>query len=150
MKLALAGAALLLSWRAPACAQDATWLLNPGSNSFNQAANWTPATVPTGTAFFGASNVSSLDTNGSASIGGFTFNAGASAYTVTNGSVLVFTGAGVINNSGQTQTLANTNYLIFRNVSTAGNSVITNEHGSGGSSLMFNFRMEALPGTQRS
>lgn len=146
MKLALAGAALLLSWRAPACAQDATWLLNPGSNSFNQAANWTPATVPTGTAFFGASNVSSLDTNGSASIGGFTFNAGASAYTVTNGSVLVFTGAGVINNSGQTQTLANTNYLIFRNVSTAGNSVITNEHGSGGSSSYVQFQNGSTAG----
>ena len=37
-------------------AQDATWLLNPGSGSFNTATNWNPAVVPTNTAIFGASN----------------------------------------------------------------------------------------------
>ena len=36
-------------------AQDATWLPNPASGDFNTAINWNPATVPTGTAFFGAS-----------------------------------------------------------------------------------------------
>jgi hypothetical protein len=34
-------------------AQDATWNLN-GTGDFNTSTNWTPATVPTGTAFFGA------------------------------------------------------------------------------------------------
>ena len=36
-------------------AQDATWNLN-GTGDFNTGANWTPATVPTGTAIFGVSN----------------------------------------------------------------------------------------------
>jgi hypothetical protein len=33
-------------------AQSATWLLSPGSGNWNTAANWVPATVPTGTATF--------------------------------------------------------------------------------------------------
>src|SRR6476646_1255146 len=33
-------------------AQDAIWNLN-GTGDFNTSANWTPATVPTGTAIFG-------------------------------------------------------------------------------------------------
>ncbi|HTB40674.1 MAG TPA: hypothetical protein VK777_26530, partial [Reyranella sp.] len=43
-------------WAAAAQAQDATWLLNPGSGDFNTAANWSTNTVPAGTASFGASN----------------------------------------------------------------------------------------------
>src|SRR6266545_803345 len=53
----LAGACL---WAACAHAQDAMWLLNPGSGDWNTAANWSPATTPTGTAIFGLSNVTSL------------------------------------------------------------------------------------------
>jgi hypothetical protein len=53
-------ASLALLAALPAGAQDATWLLNPGSNDFNTAANWSSATVPLGTAFFGASNTPSL------------------------------------------------------------------------------------------
>ena len=47
-------AAVALLAAMPAQAQDATWLLNPATTNYNDAANWTPATVPTGTAFFGA------------------------------------------------------------------------------------------------
>ena len=50
----VAAAALLAATSAQA--QDATWLLNPGSGSFNTATNWNPAVVPTNTAIFGASN----------------------------------------------------------------------------------------------
>jgi hypothetical protein len=46
-------AAVALLAALPARAQDATWSTAPGSSNFNTAANWTPATVPTGTAFFG-------------------------------------------------------------------------------------------------
>jgi hypothetical protein len=49
-------AAVALLAAMPARAQDATWLSNPGSRNFNTAANWTPATVPTGTAIFDATN----------------------------------------------------------------------------------------------
>ena len=58
----LTSSALALAWMLPATpshAQDATWLANPGSGDFNTGANWTPATVPTGTAFFGTSSTTS-------------------------------------------------------------------------------------------
>jgi hypothetical protein len=45
----------LLALAAPAQAQDATWNLN-GTGVWNTNTNWTPATVPTGTATFGVSN----------------------------------------------------------------------------------------------
>jgi len=38
----------------PAQAQNATWQFTPGTADYNTAANWSPATVPTGTAFFNA------------------------------------------------------------------------------------------------
>jgi hypothetical protein len=60
-----AAAALLAAM--PARAQDATWSTAPANSDFNTAANWTPATVPTGTAFFGMSTIT-----------GLTFNTGAS------------------------------------------------------------------------
>jgi hypothetical protein len=43
-----------------AAAQDATWSTTPGSGDFNDAANWTPATVPGGTASFDTSSVTAL------------------------------------------------------------------------------------------
>ena len=91
----ISAAAIASLAAAPAYAQDATWLLNPGSGNFNSAANWTPATVPTGTAFFGVSNNTTLNFTAETVFGGWTFNAGASAYTFTNiGQPLQFTGAG--------------------------------------------------------
>jgi hypothetical protein len=53
-------AAVALLAAMPARAQDATWSTIPGSSDFNTAGNWTPATVPTGTAFFGASTITAL------------------------------------------------------------------------------------------
>src|SRR5258705_1193833 len=41
-------------------AQDATWLATPGSGVWNTAANWTPATVPTGIATFAGSNTTTI------------------------------------------------------------------------------------------
>ena len=79
---------------------DATWLANPGSDDFNTAANWTPATVPTGTAFFDTSNTTNLSFSTNATIGGWTFNAGASNYTFNNTTHLEFDGAGIVINGG--------------------------------------------------
>ena len=62
-------------------AQDATWNTTPGSADFNTAANWTPATVPTGTASFGTSSIKPDVFYSRYRTGGFTFNPGASAYT---------------------------------------------------------------------
>src|SRR5688572_2608954 len=74
-------ACVALAAAPPAAAQNATWLLNPGSGNFNTAANWSPPTVPTGTAFFGVSNTTALSFSQETTVGGWTFNAGASSYT---------------------------------------------------------------------
>jgi hypothetical protein len=125
LRAGLLASSALIAAALPAAAQNATWLLNPGSGDFNTAANWSPATVPTGTAFFGASNTTALSFSAPITIGGWTFNAGASNYTFTNGRVLQFTGAGIVINGGSA-TIINNNGLEFFNASTAGSATITN------------------------
>src|SRR5262245_55015636 len=97
--LTTAAAAALLA-AMPARAQDATWSTAPVNSDFNTAANWTPATVPTGTAVFGASTITGLTFNAGSttSLGGFTFNPGAPAYSfsLATPSNLTFTGAGIV------------------------------------------------------
>ncbi|WP_244485563.1 autotransporter outer membrane beta-barrel domain-containing protein [Bradyrhizobium tropiciagri] len=139
----LASVALLVTGL-PAAAQDATWSLNPtaggpypGMLDFNSAANWTPATVPTGTATFGvtnSSNVGFLEQN--TSVGGWTFNAGASAYTFNVGTyfgsqLLTFNGAGIVSNGGSATIyneggFAAVSTTQFLNASTAGSATIYN------------------------
>ena len=130
VRAALAGSVLSsLLFCAPAWAQDATWLAAPGSADFNTSANWTPATVPTGTAFFGTSSTTSLTfSNASTSLGGFTFNAGAPAYTFTTavGQTLTFTSGGIVN--GGLANFTNNGLLNFFNTSTAGSAAITNDN----------------------
>jgi hypothetical protein len=85
--------------------------MNPADNNWNNAANWTPAQVPTGTASFGLSNVTDLSISTPTSIGKLVFTTGADSYTITtipttNNPFLTFmvTGAGITNNSGVAQT----------------------------------------------
>jgi autotransporter-associated beta strand protein len=115
-------------------AQDATWLASPGTNNFNTGTNWNPATVPTGTAFFDTSNTTGLTFSAFTTLGGWTFNTGASAYTFTNGQTLAFTGAGISINGGSA-IITNNHNLYFYNTSTAGSATITNNSGG---SLYFN------------
>jgi autotransporter-associated beta strand protein len=110
----------------PAAAQNATWLNAPASGNFNTAANWSPATVPTGTAFFDTSGTTALSFSLNASLSGWTFNAGASAYTFSNFEILQFNGAGIVINGGSA-TITNHNNLIFRNASTAGSATIISD-----------------------
>jgi autotransporter-associated beta strand protein len=127
----LAGAALIVA-ALPALAQDATWLANPGSNLYNAFANWTPATVPTGTAFFGASNTTSLSFEDDATVGGWTFNAGAPAYTFNNSHHLLFDGAGIVSDGGSVAIITNSGgTTTFSNASTAGNATVTTNNGGG-------------------
>ncbi|WNJ89729.1 autotransporter domain-containing protein [Bosea sp. 685] len=121
------GSALLCAGSARA--QDATWQLNPGSGEFIAGANWTPATVPTGTAFFDATSQSLITVNATRTLGGFTFNASAPAYTITINfpGGIIFAGAGIVNNSGQAQTLVNQYLVAFTGNSAAGNATITND-----------------------
>src|SRR6266540_2342909 len=119
-------AAVALLAAMPADAQDATWLLNPATANYNSAANWTPATVPVGTASFGATNVPNLTFSSVATgVGGWTFIAGAPAYTFTLGAnALLFNGAGIVN--AGSVTINNLISLSFIGPSSAGGAVINN------------------------
>ena len=142
-RLALSGrlAALLLAGVlalpcGAARAQDATWLSNPADASLNNGSNWSTGTVPTGTAFFGTSSVTTLQltsANLQTAIGGWTFNPGASNYTLFNLGTfqhLSFTGAGIVINGGSLA-IQNSNGggIEFQNGSSAGSSSITNVVG---------------------
>jgi outer membrane autotransporter protein len=139
----LAGTALSLAPLQGALAQDATWLAAPGTPELSTGTNWSPATVPTGTGFFDTSNTTALTNTGNTTLGGFTFNAGAAAYTITNNNRLIFTGAGIVNNSAQTQNFVNptvgVSVMEFQVAASAGTAVIT----SGGN---LNFRGTATGG----
>ena len=125
--LASSALALASTWPAarPALAQDATWLGSPGTADFNTGANWGPGTVPTGTAFFGASDTTALSFSADTTVGGLTFNAGASAYSFTNSQNLNFDGAGIVVNGGSA-TVINDYWLIFTNASSAGSATMIN------------------------
>ena len=109
-----------------AYAQDATWRTTPLTGTFNNALNWTPVVVPSGTATFGSSTITGLTFLVPTTVGGFTFNPGASAYSfnVPVANSLEFTGAGIINNSSNSPSffLAPTSSLVFANNSSAGNA----------------------------
>ena len=131
------GALAILGPKA-AHAQNATWLLNPGSGAFNTATNWNPAVVPTNTAIFGASNTTSILflPFTVTSIGTLQFNPGAPAYSFTTSEPLFtsisITGAGIVNDSSNAPTfvVGSQANLFFRNASTAGNAtIITNAGG---------------------
>jgi autotransporter-associated beta strand protein len=112
-----------------AAAQDATW--TPGSGDFNTNSNWTPATVPTGIASFGASGTTSLTFSTGTTLDTFQFNPGAPAYTFgLNGNFLEFTGAGIVNNSSNAPTINALGLLQFDNTATAGNAIINNTPGA--------------------
>jgi fibronectin-binding autotransporter adhesin len=110
-------------------AQDATWVLNAGSD-WTTAANWTPATVPTGTATFGASNTTSIIFPGTAAVNVATldFNAGAPAYSfeLTPQASVNITGSGIVNDSSNQPTFTIDPNAFFQfSAGTAGNASIT-------------------------
>jgi autotransporter-associated beta strand protein len=128
LRIALLASSALCAAALPAAAQDATWLLAPGSADYNTAANWTPATVPTGTAHFAASGTTALSLSANTTMGGWTFNAGSPAYTfLTNGHTLEFAGLGI--NGDPSITIVGA--LQFSNSSTADGATIINNSGAG-------------------
>ena len=124
-------ASALISAAVSARAQDATWLASPGSGDFNTAANWSPAAVPTGTASFDTSSQTNVTFSAAVTtIGGWTFNPGASSYNFTNNQFLHFNGAGIVIDGGSA-TITNNFELQFLGSSTAGSAAITNNGGLG-------------------
>ena len=124
-------------------AGSATWDASPGSGDWNTAGNWTPATVPNGpsdTATFDLTNNAAVSLSANTEVNGITFNATASAYTISASPTFTLTisGVGVTNNSGTTQnfvTIASgvsiAGTIEFENSATAGsNTVYTNNGGA--------------------
>ncbi len=125
-------------------AQNATWGTSPGTSDWNTNTNWTPQTVPSGTATFGSSNTTSITfsaNGGTGSIGEILFNAGAPAYSFSFSGAfqaLTITGVGIVSNSSNISTFFNAagGTLVFRNTSAAGNATIINN--SNGFTRFFN------------
>ena len=113
-------------------AQNATWLLNPGSGDFNTAGNWSPAIVPVDTATFGASNTTTITVSSNANVGTLDFLAGAPAYffNISPSRELFINGAGIVNNSSNRPTFNNLRFsrITFLGTSTAGNAIIVNNN----------------------
>ncbi len=109
-RLLLAGLILTLSIQV-LCAGSAMWDLNPLNGDWNTAANWTPATVPNGsadTATFRNSSTTDLSVSGFTEVNRIVFSQGGDAYTIVSNpkgdfSVLNITGAGISNDSGIVQ-----------------------------------------------
>jgi autotransporter-associated beta strand protein len=122
---ALVTAALVLT---ASCAEatDATWLSNPGSGTYEAGSNWSGGSVPNGTASFGTSSVTSLTILSMQSVGGWTFNPGASNYTISldGENALRFLGAGIVVNGGSVELDVHASYLGFANNSSAGTATI--------------------------
>ena len=102
-------------------AQDATWV-GGVSSEWVDGNNWNPASVPSGTATFGATGNTTVANSGFVSIGAVDFTAGAQAYTIGVDNFFIVNGTGIANNSSNTQTfniLDTTVALVFQNASTA-------------------------------
>ena len=102
-------------------AGSATWNLDPTSDDWNTASNWTPATVPNNasdTASFDVSNTTSIKFSADTDLAAIVFDPGASSYTIATAFDLNLGGAGIVNNSGVEQNfvaLGNVGKIHFRN-----------------------------------
>src|SRR6267378_2117933 len=110
--------------------QDATWVggipAGPINSDYNTAANWTPATVPSGIATFGASANSNISVLGAVDVNSWTFAPGASAYTFTingfPGSGFVDLRSGITVNGGSVNIINNFVLQTFGNFPKVGDA----------------------------
>lgn len=128
--------ALLLSTASNSFAGSATWNLNPTSNDWNTAENWTPNTVPNGpsdVATFGISNTDNVSVSVETQVDSIIFNPGASGFSITTNPAvsqsslqLTISGAGITNNSEIPQNFVaamsggQASFIDFTNTATAG------------------------------
>jgi autotransporter-associated beta strand protein len=112
-------------------------------NTWLTSTNWTSQFVPNDVATFTSNGApTSITINASATVNQVTFDATAPAYTIHipsgDSASLTFNGAGIVNNSGKTQTFsieATGSSMFFNNASTAANAVIN--IGTTGGSVQF-------------
>ena len=161
LMLAAAAATVAVVAAAPARAQtNAGWVggAAPIANDYNNGANWSPAGVPTGTATFGASSVTSIDINASTSVDGWTFNAGTYQFNLGHLDHFAFNNAGIVVNGGSVSiNVAPAAELTFQNASTAGDASINISFGGGqvtfqgsstaGNALIINNQLVLFGGT---
>jgi hypothetical protein len=86
-------------------AGSATWNADATSSDWDDAANWTPETVPNGpgdVASFGPSNQTAISFSTDIEVAEIIFNPGAGSFAITAGpaTTLTISGTGVTNNSG--------------------------------------------------
>ena len=121
-------------------AVDGTWV-GGTSTEWTDGTNWTStATVPDGTATFTSTGLTTVDSNGLVNVGAVVFTAApnAQAYTVNVNDIFVVNGAGISNNSTNTQTFNVGATMVFTNSSTAsGGSNFVTYNVSGGA-MSFN------------
>ena len=127
-----------------AIAGSATWNLNPTSNDWNTAANWTPMTVPNGAsdiATFGPANTTDVSVSTNTTVSSIVFNPGATAFMVTAnpGLTLTIGGAGIRNNSGVMQNMiaavdlsGKQGIIAFTSNATAGRQTAFTNNGAAG------------------
>ena len=122
-------------------AADGSWT-GAATSEWTTGANWTsnPA-VPDGVATFSTTGPTSVTTSAPVSIGQviFTGTPNAPAYTITTGSTFSVNGAGIFNNSTNTQTFSVGAGMAFNNASSAsaGSHVATYNVGAAGA-MSFN------------
>jgi fibronectin-binding autotransporter adhesin len=147
----------------PAAADSGTWTTNTFTGTPN---SWSPSSTSFANSvwvqgslahFLGSGGGTvTLDTNITAA--GINFDPGASAFTInTNGNTFSIQGAGIVNNSGQAQTITNNDrgnietgffdgFTDFINASTAGSATITNNGGQSGQRGFTNFQNTSTAG----
>jgi autotransporter-associated beta strand protein/T5SS/PEP-CTERM-associated repeat protein len=110
-------------------AQNATW--TGATGDWNTNGNWSPASLPTGTATFDTAPTNSLTFSAGATIGTMQFSAGAPAYSFDlSGRSLVIDGSGIVNSSSNAPLFNAFGLLEFDNSATAGNATINNTPGA--------------------
>jgi autotransporter-associated beta strand protein len=114
----VSGNSLLFQTAVPAA--NYTWTGGAGNGSWNAAANWASNQVPSGEiVYFAGNNQTAVDTDTNQSVGGIVFNAGASAFTISNNTITL--AGNVENDSTNTQTI-NSNIALAKNALFAADS----------------------------
>jgi autotransporter-associated beta strand protein len=145
---------------------SATWSSDGTENLWGSLADWTPAVIPNGatdTATFANSSTTYVDfdifNDGTITLDGIHFAPGADAFTIADYSAnMFFEGAGVVNDSGVTQSFITTgaaglSKYYFDGTSTAGSlTAYTMQGGAPGNSgnygiIYFNAQSSAASGT---
>ena len=113
-------------------AGSARWLLSPQDSAWENLSNWTPGGPPNGpfdTATFGPSSRREVNISTAVEVNSIVFASNSNSFDFSIlGGELIFSGAGIDNQSSVLQTFAagEAGQIIFNNTSTAGRATITN------------------------